>query len=259
MTPFSRGPREPLPAGLLENLREEQRELRKKVTLRDDFPEAGEELYIGGIDVGFEEDGRVARAAVAVLRASDLTLVEGRIAREPATFPYIPGFLSFRELPAIHKALDLVEHPLAFLMVDGLGIAHPRGLGIASHLGVVRDLPTLGVAKSLLVGEHAPVPEEEGTSVPLLHQGEQVGLVLRSKAKCNPLILSPGHRVSLSTTEKLVKACLRGYRLPEPTRLADRLTNARYRSEGVSYASGVLGLGSEYGAPLRSHPHDSRQ
>lgn len=250
MTPFFRGSTQaPLPAGLFDSLRAQQQELRTRVTLVDDFGPLGVDAFVAGVDVGFEEDGRVARAAVAVLRWGDMALVEGRIARMPATIPYIPGFLSFRELPAIIAALQQVEAPLELVMVDGLGIAHPRRLGIASHLGVVLDLPTVGVAKSILVGEHAPLPPDDDASVPLVHKGEQVGTVVRTKAKCNPLIVSPGHRVSFATAERIVHESLRGYRLPEPTRLADRLTNARYRAAGVTGGAEIPGLREEYSQP----------
>ena len=142
--------------------------------------------------------------------------------------PYVPGLLSFRELPALLRALaDLPQEP-DLVFVDGHGIAHPRGLGIAAHLGVVSGLPTIGVAKKILTGHHAELDEARGACVELLsRRGERIGWVLRSKDRVRPLIVSPGNRVSLERAPELVMACVRRHRLPEPIRLADRLASRR--------------------------------
>ncbi|HUE92802.1 deoxyribonuclease V [Pseudomonas sp.] len=201
-----------------------QRTLAQQVVLEDDFAPL---RLIAGVDVGFEEQGSITLAAAVLLDADTLQLLAHSVARIPTSMPYVPGLLSFRELPALFQALrDLPQVP-DLIYCDGLGIAHPRRLGIASHLGVVTGLPTIGVAKNILVGTHEELPATQGARVPLLHAGEQVGWVLRSKDKVRPLIVSPGHRVSLASAADLVMACCRGYRLPEPTRLADRLASRR--------------------------------
>jgi deoxyribonuclease V len=210
--------------GTAQQARVLQSALAERVVLEDDFVPP---RVIAGVDVGFEEQGSITLAAAVLLDADTLQLIAHSVARIPTSMPYVPGLLSFRELPALLQALrDLPQIP-DLIYCDGLGIAHPRRLGIASHLGVVTGLPTIGVAKSILVGTHAELPQEKGARVPLRHAGEQVGWMLRSKDKVKPLIVSPGHRVSMDTAVELVLACCRGYRLPEPTRLADRLASRR--------------------------------
>ena len=183
--------------------------------------------FIGGGDVGFEQQGTVARAALVVLRWPSLQMVEHRVARVPVTLPYIPGFLSFREYPALQAAWQQLEHRPELLFIDGHGVSHPRGLGVASHFGLLADVPTIGVAKSRLCGDYLPLAEEAGASQPLLFQQQQAGWVLRSKRRCNPLFISVGHRVSLQMALYWTQQCLRGYRLPEPTRLADAVASQR--------------------------------
>ncbi|MNT03616.1 Endonuclease V [compost metagenome] len=149
------------------------------------------------------------------------------IARIPTVMPYIPGLLSFRELPALLAALALLPRTPDLVFVDGHGISHPRRLGIAAHLGVVTDLPSIGVAKSKLVGRFIEPGAEAGAHTPLMDGNEQLGWVLRSKLRCKPLLVAGGHRVSADTALAWVQRTLRGYRLPEPTRLADRLASRR--------------------------------
>lgn len=221
-----------LPVGLLAELRERQVALAEQVRVKDDFAPL---RHVAGVDVGFENEGHVTRAGVVVLRWPSLETVEVRVARLPTSFPYIPGFLSFREMPALLEAWQSIRTRVELVFVDGLGIAHPRRLGVASHLGVELDIPTIGVAKSRLVGEHADVAPTAGSAVPLSFRGVEVGAVLRSKVRCNPLYVSPGHRVSVPTALRLVRDALRGYRLPEPTRLADRVTSARTRDTEPSH------------------------
>jgi deoxyribonuclease V len=199
-----------------------QEQLRHQVITEDDL---GPVRLVAGVDVGFEEDGTVTRAAVAVLALADLQLVESAVVRQPTTFPYVPGFLSFREIPALLEALaQLKTHP-DLLLCDGQGIAHPRGLGIASHLGVLTDMPTIGVGKSRLVGRHEPVGLEKGSRQPLWYKGEIVGTVLRTRTNTKPLYVSLGHRVSLETAVHYTLLCTPKYRLPETTRQAHRLAS----------------------------------
>jgi len=207
-------------------LRQEQLERAAEVQQEDDF-EVMPPRYIGGADVGFEQGGEVTRAALVILEYPSLRLVEHRVARIATTMPYIPGFLSFREYPALLAAWQQLELKPDLLFVDGQGIAHPRRLGVASHFGLLVDVPTIGVAKSRLFGKFEPLDDEPGTTQPLIDKGEQIGWVLRSKRRCNPLFISPGHRVSQVTALSWVETCLNGYRLPEPTRWADAVASRR--------------------------------
>ena len=205
--------------------REMQKQLASKVVLEDDF---GPLRLIAGVDVGFEEGGKITRAAVVLLDAETLEPVAQALARIPTCMPYIPGLLSFRELPAVLQALDSLGQVPDLIFSDGHGIAHPRGLGIAAHLGVITGLPTIGVAKKILTGQHAELGERRGDKVDLLAKdGKVIGTVLRSKDKVRPLIISPGNRVSLATAPQMVMRYVTRYRLPEPTRLADRLASRR--------------------------------
>ena len=201
-----------------------QNQLRPQVITEDQL---GDVQYVAGVDLGFEEDGAISRAAVAVLSFPDLQLQEKAIAKRPTTFPYIPGFLSFREIPAILDALETVSITPDLIVCDGQGIAHPRRLGIACHLGVLIDIPTIGAAKSLLVGKHDEVPVEKGSWQPLRYRGEVVGAVVRSRTGVKPLYVSPGHRISLPTAIDYVLRCTTKYRLPETTRWADKLASNR--------------------------------
>lgn len=185
---------------------------------------------IVGVDIGFENAGATTRAAVVVLHWPSLEIVERVLHRSATRMPYRPGLLSFRELPAALEALDRVASPFELLMVDGMGIAHPRRLGIAAHLGLWLDMPAIGVGKSRLCGEHAPAPPARGGWSPLMHRGERVGAVLRTREGVKPLYISTGHRLSLETAIDWVMHCLTRYRLPEPTRQADRLASRRTRT-----------------------------
>ncbi|MBE9038040.1 deoxyribonuclease V [aff. Roholtiella sp. LEGE 12411] len=202
-----------------------QEKLRSQVITEDKFKEPVQ--YVAGVDMGFEADGTISRAAVAVLSFPDLQVVETSLARRPTTFPYIPGFLSFREIPAVLDALEKIEIIPDIILCDGQGIAHPRRFGIASHLGVIIDIPTIGVAKSLLIGKHEDLPETKGSLQPLIHRGETIGAVLRTRTGVKPVYISSGHRVSLSTAIDYVLRCTPKYRLPETTRIADKLASAR--------------------------------
>lgn len=199
-----------------------QRELAQRVIRTDDY---GPVRRVAGIDVGFEDNNRTTRAAVAVLSYPDLTLVEQAIARRPTEFPYIPGLLSFREIPAVLDALNRLPQLPDLLLCDGQGLAHPRRLGIASHLGVITDLPSIGVAKTRLSGRHGPVPEQKGEWTPLLDGEEIIGAVLRTRVGVKPLYISLGHRIGLDSAVAFVMGCVTRYKLPETTRWAHRLAS----------------------------------
>jgi deoxyribonuclease V len=190
----------------------------------------GEVRRVAGVDVGFEQDGRVARAAVAVLDYPGLALADQAVARVATRFPYVPGLLSFREIPAVLAAFERLRAPPDLILYDGQGIAHPRRFGIASHLGLVLDCPSIGVAKTRLIGAHRTPPDRRGAWTPLLDTGEgdsaeTIGAVLRTRKGVKPLYVSIGHRVSLATAVRWTMACCTGYRLPETTRWAHRLAS----------------------------------
>ena len=207
-------------------LRAVQDDLAQRVSLRDDF--ARPLRTIAGFDVGFEDDGAITRAAAVLLDADTLGILDQQVARLPTRMPYIPGLLSFRELPALLEALAMLKHAPDLAFIDGHGIAHPRRLGIAAHFGVATGLPSIGVAKKILTGEpRMALHEMRGAFTPLRSGKEQIGWLLRSKPGCLPLIVSPGHRVAMPSAPELVMRYVGKYRLPEPTRLADRLASQR--------------------------------
>lgn len=207
-------------------LRAEQRLRASEVIRQDDFLVAPP-AFIAGADVGFEQDGAVTRAAIAILRYPSLELVEYQVARVATTMPYIPGFLSFREYPALLAAWEQLQQKPDLVLVDGHGISHPRRLGVASHFGLLVNVPTIGVAKKRLCGKFSPLDEAVGALAPLEDKGEQLGWVWRSKARCNPLFISTGHRVGADSALAWVQRCMAGYRLPEPTRWADAIASRR--------------------------------
>ncbi|MEH1895494.1 MAG: deoxyribonuclease V [Nostoc sp.] len=202
-----------------------QEKLRDRVITEDKLREPIQ--YVAGVDMGFEADGTISRAAVAVLSFPDLQVIETSLAHRPTTFPYVPGFLSFREIPAVLDALEKITTIPDIILCDGQGIAHPRRLGIACHLGLLIDMPTIGVAKSRLVGKYEELPEAKGSTQPLIYNGETVGVVLRSRTGVKPLYISCGHRISLPTAIDYVLRCTPKYRLPETTRIADKLASAK--------------------------------
>jgi deoxyribonuclease V len=200
-----------------------QNRLRGLVRIEDDLPT--DIRRVAGVDVGFEENGAVTRAAVAVLDFPELALIGSAIARQPTVFPYIPGLLSFREVPAILAALQSLETLPDLILVDGQGYAHPRRLGIACHLGVLTGIPTIGVGKTRLVGVHEAVPDVRSAWVSLVDRGEDVGAVLRTRPGVKPIYVSVGHRVTLPAAVDWVMRCTKRYRLPETTRHAHRLAS----------------------------------
>lgn len=200
-----------------------QHELAKQIIREDQLDEV---RHVAGVDMAINENNGLARAAVVLLTYPGMEIVEKHVYEEPIRMPYVPGLLSFREAPAVLGAFQQLRQKPELVMVDGAGIAHPRRLGIAAHLGLWLDLPTIGCAKSILTGtydKHA-LGEEAGSWVPLTHRKEVIGAVVRTRTRVNPMIISLGHRISLETSVEYVLACGRGYRLPEPTRQADKLS-----------------------------------
>lgn len=201
-----------------------QQKLRGRVELADRLTPI---KLVAGVDVGFLKDGAVTRAAIAVLDYETLVLREHAIALCPTTFPYVPGLLSFREIPAIVQAYRRLRHKPDLIICDGQGYAHPRRFGLACHLGVYLDLPSIGVAKTLFVGTHATLGRKRGSSSALIDKGEIVGAALRTRAGVKPVYISIGHRVSLATAVAIALRCSPKYRLPETTRWAHKLASAK--------------------------------
>jgi len=177
---------------------------------------------VAGVDVGYK--GGVARAAVVVLRR--LEPVEEVVIEEPVSFPYVPGLLSFREIPPLLTAWKRLKTRPDVVIVDGQGIAHPRRFGVASHFGLLIGVPTIGCAKSRLVGEFKRPAPTRGSWSPLRHRRETIGAVLRTRDGGNPVFVSPGHLIGLRRAISVVLACAPRYRLPEPQRRADQLTKS---------------------------------
>ena len=200
-----------------------QNRLRTRVITRGEF---GAISTVAGVDVGFENDGKVTRAAIAVLTFPSLQLQTVSIARCDTSFPYIPGLLSFRELPAVLQALEKLGALPDMFLCDGQGYAHPRRFGIASHLGVLTDIPSIGVGKTRLTGDHKVVPNRRGAWQPLLDNGEIIGAVVRTRVNVKPVFISIGHRIGLETAIHFVLQCTTRFRLPETTRMAHKYASA---------------------------------
>lgn len=200
-----------------------QRELSGRV--EREIPRGFDPLIVAGLDAAFPRGGRECVAAAVAWSVRGRRVIEERVVRRPLSFPYVPGLLSFREAPAVLAALAELETPVDALLCDGHGIAHPRRFGLACHVGVLTGTPAVGCAKSVLVGEHAEPGPERGATAPLVHRGERVATVLRTRDRVRPVFVSIGHRIDLQTAQTLVLACAIGFRLPEPVRRADRLVS----------------------------------
>ena len=188
-------------------------------------PLAGVPSLIAGVDCGLERDGRI-RAVVTLLRYPSLETARIAVARTPCRFPYVPGLLSFREMPAVLAALEMLPTMPDLLLCDGQGIAHPRRLGIASHLGLWLDRPSIGVGKSRLIGSFREPGMERGDWTPLLEGRERIGSVVRTRSRVRPVFVSPGHRIDHDSAVDWVLRTVTRYRLPDPIRLADKATRS---------------------------------
>jgi deoxyribonuclease V len=197
--------------------RQIQEKLRAQVSQKNG-PKLRNIRYVAGVDCSLRDN--LATAAVPILNWETLKQVDLALVQQPIPFPYVPGLLSFRECPAILAAFEKLTIPPDLVMVDGAGIAHPRRLGIAAHLGILLDKPTIGCAKSRLIGTHEEPHESAGCYTDLWDKDELIGAVLRTRDRVNPLYISVGHKIDLPTALDLVIEACRGYRLPEPTRMA---------------------------------------
>lgn len=190
--------------------------------------------YVAGIDVSYSKYSALVWAGVAVFSYPDLKKVEEKGSNGECEFPYIPGMLSFREIPVVLTAIDQLQMEPDIILCDGQGIAHPRGLGLASHLGLVLDKPTIGCAKSRLVGDFSAVGPKKGDHTHLWYKDHPVGAVLRTRQHVKPLFISPGNAVTLEEALKIVLTCCAGYRLPEPIRQAHLMAN-KLRKRNTSF------------------------
>ncbi len=204
-----------------------QRELAGRVRLE---PLAAPPRTIAGTDLAFDPRAGLAHAAVVIVDAATLAPVTAAAVTRPVDFPYVPGLLSFREIPALLDCLERLGELPDLFICDGQGIAHPRAFGLAAHLGVLLDRPSIGCAKSRLVGEHAEPHADRGGQAELCYQGRVVGAVLRTRRNVRPLYISPGHRVTVADATALVLATATRFRVPEPIRLAHRLAAEEKRN-----------------------------
>lgn len=199
-----------------------QQRLRRQVETCDRF---GAIRRVAGVDIGLDRHTQRAHAAVVVLDYADCQPLEQATAHRPLRLPYIPGYLSFREAPSIMAALEKLTAPPDLIICDGQGIAHPRRFGLACHIGLLTDIPTIGAAKSRLIGRYREPGPDKGDWSELEDGDETVGAVLRTRHRVRPIFVSVGHRLSLDSARRMVLACCRKYRLPETTRAADRLAS----------------------------------
>jgi len=202
-----------------------QKQLAYEVVRQDAFDAPVK--TVAGIDLGFDVTNDTCRAVVVVLSFPELELIETAEAILPIQFPYVPGLLSFRETPIAVVALEKLQNAPHLILCDGQGIAHPRRFGIACHIGLITNTPSIGVAKSLLVGKYESLGLIRGSTADLIHQNEQIGIALRTKDNVQPVYVSIGHRISLETATNYVLQCAPKYRLPETTRLADKMASYR--------------------------------
>jgi deoxyribonuclease V len=200
-----------------------QKELARKIICEDDFE--GPIKTVAGVDLGYVQ-GK-GHAVVVVLDFQSLELIEVAEATLPVNFPYIPGLLSFRETPVAMEAFKKLQNKPDLIFCDGQGIAHPRRFGVACHIGLLTEKPTIGVAKSILVGSFENLGTKRGEFAALIHKGEQIGVALRTKDDVQPVYVSVGHKISLKTAIELTLKCSVKTKLPEPIRLADRFASFR--------------------------------
>lgn len=201
-----------------------QEKLRGRVEQRDRY---GKLEFVAGVDVGFLDEGATTRAAIAVLDYATLTLREHAVAQCPTTFPYVPGLLSFREIPAVLQAYRSLRKKPDLIICDGQGYAHPRRFGLACHLGVYLGVPSIGVAKTLFIGTHKPLARSRGSCSELCEAGEVIGVALRTRTSVKPVFVSVGHRIGLDSAVAVALHCTPKFRLPETTRWAHKLASQK--------------------------------
>jgi len=201
-----------------------QERLKKQIILKHSFGNLNDKL-IAGADVSYSKESGRFYAGVIVFELGTMQKIEEATASGKVSFPYIPGLLSFRESPILLRAFSKIKRGPDIVMLDAQGIAHPRGIGLASHMGLLLDKPSIGCAKTRLVGTYNEMGKEAGLSSPLLIKDKIVGTVLRTKKNVKPVFVSPGHKIDLAASVDLVLKSCRGYRIPEPTRQSHNLVN----------------------------------
>ncbi len=200
-----------------------QRRLRGELVLDTPLDPASIRL-VAGVDVSVKQDQ--SHAAVVVATFPGFEPVETVLAQAPTPFPYVPGLLSFREGPVLEEAFARLRSEPELFLVDGMGTAHPRRMGIACHMGLWLERPTIGCGKTLLVGRFGALSQDKGAHVPLIHRGETIGAAVRTRAGTNPMFISPGHRCDIASAVAVVMACSPKWRIPEPIRLAHKAAGA---------------------------------
>lgn len=202
-----------------------QNELRNETIIQArDFPVN----IIAGADISFNKFSTTVYAGIILLQFPQLIPIGYSLVKREVLFPYVPGYLAFREVPALLAAWENLQQRPDLLVVDGHGIAHPRRMGIAAHFGVVANTPTVGCAKKVLCGKYEEPPSEKGSNTPLIFKNEVVGAALRTKNAVKPVFVSPGYRMDVRGTVEIISQCVGRYRIPEPTRLAHNIVN-RFR------------------------------
>jgi deoxyribonuclease V len=222
----------PLSEQQIQAVVQQQMQLQEAVIKQDDLP--GSVRTVAGVDVAYAKEENCLVAAVAVLDAQTLELLQVESYAGEATFPYVPGLFSFRELPAVLEALKQLATPPDLLVCDGHGLAHPRRFGLACHLGVSTGIPTIGCAKTRLLGEHKPLGPTRGDYQNMMDNGEVIGRALRTQTGKNPIFVSVGHKVSLETATEWALLLTPAYRLPETTRAADHAVNTLLRASATT-------------------------
>lgn len=207
-----------------------QKKLRQEIILE---PFIKDIRYLAGCDISMNLYSTKVFAGFVILSYPELEMVDHAVIEDTVVFPYIPGLLSFREIPPLLKAWNNLKIKPDIICVDGVGIAHPRRMGIATHLGLALDMPTIGISKSLLTGTYENLGETKGSSAYLVDSYDPtaiIGIALRTKDKVNPVFISPGYKVILEDAERIIRTCIGKYRIPEPTRLAHEMVNS-YRKK----------------------------
>ena len=205
-----------------ERAREIQSSLAARISLKDDFSSISK---IAGLDVGLEDNNTVAVGGIVILSYPGFEVIEKRLSKRKVIFPYVPGYLSFREIPVLLESFAKIRHKPDLIICDGQGIAHPRRFGLACHLGILLNLPAIGAGKSKLIGKYTEPALTKGSSSPLIFKDEIIGAVLRSRTGTRPLFVSPGYRISINSALHWTLNCCDKYRLPETTRHAHKLVS----------------------------------
>ncbi|MEN7547329.1 deoxyribonuclease V [Rapidithrix thailandica] len=201
---------------------QEQKGLQEKLRIQSFQQEV---KLVGGADISYNRFSSTAYAGIVILRFPEMEIIEKQTAVATMHFPYVPGLLSFREIPPIAEAWKKIKTRPDVMVLDGHGMAHPRRMGIASHFGIVFQIPTIGCAKKVLTGSFDMPENQKGDTSPLMDKEEQIGTVLRTKPNVKPVFISPGHLMDFKSAIDIIKPCIKGYRIPEPTRQAHLLVN----------------------------------